>query len=112
MIHAKQRIIYLSGPMTGLPASNYPLFNQVAAELRGKDHVVFNPAEFAPGVEPFPLRQAFAEYCRFICLEACTIALLPNWHKSNGATIERNLARTCGLDAFRLIEDDIWVLEP
>lgn len=40
------RVIYLSGPMKGYPESNYPLFRQVAADLRADGHRVYNPAEF------------------------------------------------------------------
>lgn len=98
----ERRVIYLSGPMTGLPEYNYPLFRRVAAELRARGHRVYNPAEFphkgAP--EEFPIRRAFAAYSSFICLEADTIVLLPGWEKSRGATAERALADNCGLEAI------------
>lgn len=93
-------IIYLSGPMTGYPESNYPAFRAAARQLREMGHRVYNPAEFPhDGDEAsFPLRRAFAAYCAFICLEADTIVALPGWEKSRGATAELALARVCGLD--------------
>lgn len=93
----EQAVIYLSGPMTGYPEFNYPLFNKVAEELRGQGHTVMNPAEFSDEV-PFPIRRAFAAYCKFICEEADTIMLLPGWEKSLGVSAELALAKNCGLD--------------
>ena len=93
-------IIYLSGPMTGLPDYNYPLFHDVTAQLRDKGHKVYSPAEYPHDgpLEAFPIRQAFAAYSAFICLEADTIVLLPRWEKSLGVSAELALAKNCDLD--------------
>lgn len=94
--------IYLSGPMTGYPDYNYPLFNAVAKGLREKGHDVYNPAEYAykGPLDEFPVREAFAEYTEFICLYADAIAVLPGWEKSEGAKAEIALARVLGLEVI------------
>ncbi|MGC8116000.1 DUF4406 domain-containing protein [Metapseudomonas otitidis] len=86
--------IYLSGPMTGLPDENRPAFNAEAARLRALGYQVENPAELNPPGTP-----------RHICMKVdiqallgCdTIALLPGWIDSAGATLERACAVQCGI---------------
>lgn len=92
------KVIYLSGPMSGLPEMNYPTFHRVAAELRAQGHRVYNPAEFPHKGGAFPIRQAFASYASFICLEAEAIVLLPGWGGSLGVSAELALARNCKLE--------------
>lgn len=94
--------IYLSGPMTGLPDFNYPTFNKTAADLRARGFTVYNPAEYKHDGPVFPIREAFAEYSRFICLEADAIALLPGWENSLGVSAELALARNCNLEIIYL----------
>lgn len=94
--------IYVSGPMSGYPGANYPLFNAVTALLRRAGHVVYNPAEFPHDgpKETFPLRKAFAEYAKFICEEADAIVLLPAWEASLGVSAELALAKNCKLAVY------------
>jgi hypothetical protein len=99
-MNSRKRRIYLSGPMSGYPLQNYPLFRKVAAELRSDGHEVYNPAEYVHAEPEFPLRKAFAEYAQFICLEADAIVLLPGWESSLGVSAELALAKNCRLDIF------------
>ena len=91
------RTIYLSGPITGMPEKNHPLFMATAARLRAMGHRVYNPREFT-WEGAFPKRKAFAEYCAFICNEADTIVLLPGWDRSLGCSAEVALSKNCSLE--------------
>lgn len=98
------RVIYLSGPMTGIKDLNYPRFNHVAQMLREARNVVYNPAEFDHHGK-FPLREAFAEYSAFITNRADTLYMLDGWHSSKGARAEWWLAYNCGVEI--LYESDV-----
>jgi Domain of unknown function (DUF4406) len=87
--------VYIAGPMTGLPGFNYATFNAIAKELRRLGCEVENPAE-----NPDPPGKEWAGYMRMAIaqLVKCdTLVLLPNWHTSRGADLERRLALELGL---------------
>lgn len=108
----QEEIIYLSGPMTGYPEYNFPLFNSTAKWLRESGHRVYNPAEFPNNwTEKADVRKAFASYCAFICLEATAIVMLPGWTASKGAVIELGLAEKCKLRVYRFIPDECRLAE-
>ena len=78
-------IVYIAGPMTGMPLFNYPAFFGIA-ELIKKEYAVevLNPARQPNGL-------AYDEYMRraFDDLDRATvIVLLDGWRQSKGATKE------------------------
>lgn len=107
-------IIYLAGPMSGIPHFNFPAFHRAAWRLRAQGHTVFNPAEWdikkygdisehnttgdvaQAANDGFNLREALAKDTQFICMEADAIALLPGWEYSSGAIAEWALGRAFG----------------
>lgn len=102
--------IYLSGPMTGLPDSNYPAFHYEAARIRRLGYHVENPAENAP-----PRDGSWSGYMRAALTQMLTcdvIALLPGWMESRGATIERGLAVRLGMEALPVGEIKYQVARP
>lgn len=91
---------YLAGPMSGLPESNYALFNQEAARLRAEGHDVVNPAE-----NPEPPCGSWVGYMRMSVAQVVTceaVAMLPGWENSKGATLERHIARALGMQLVYL----------
>jgi hypothetical protein len=95
-------VIYVSGPMTGLPDFNFPAFQEAAAALRAKGGVVVNPAEL-DGRDTGPM--TWEDYLRrdIRALMDCThIALLPGWEGSRGARLEAHIAAALGMEVIYL----------
>lgn len=95
-----KRVIYLAGPMAGLPEKNFPMFNHVVSRLRYRGHRVYSPHEFPSNGagNTFDMRRAFAMYSNFICLEADMLIMLPGWEQSLGVSAELALAMYCKID--------------
>ena len=96
-------VIYLSGPMSGLPECNYPAFHAAAARLRALGYRVENPAE-----NPTPacggtwegwMRLALRQM-----LDCDAVAWLPGWMDSRGALLECQLALQLGMP-WRAVDD-------
>lgn len=94
-------IIYISGPMSGLPDNNKPAFHAAAKLLRNLGHMVINPAEIDV---PDP---SWINYMREDIrqmMAADIVVLLPGWANSRGAKLERHIAIEIGMPV-RLIEE-------
>ena len=87
--------VYLAGPMTGYAEFNFPAFHAAAAALRADGVEVVNPAEhgIVDGAQ-------WEDYLRadIAQIAACeSIALLPGWSKSRGATLEVHIAQALSM---------------
>jgi hypothetical protein len=83
-------VVYISGPMTGLPEYNYPAFNAAAAALRAAGYAVENPAE-----NPEPPCKSWQGYMRSAIVQvtrAHALYLLAGWQRSRGARLEVQIA--------------------
>lgn len=112
------RLIYISGPMRGLPDFNYPKFNAVEEELTRNGWHVDNPAkigeEFGTPEEinsdPELLRSVMnAELATVKTCEA--IFLLRGWERSVGAKKELAAALESGAEIY-LEEGDALEYDP
>lgn len=88
---------YLSGPMTGYPEYNFPVFKEVTVTLRKSGLQIVSPHEIdEPDKSEFATEQEFwAECIRLDMLEMenCSgIIMLPGWPQSRGAREEIKFA--------------------
>ena len=87
--------VYISGPMTGIPHFNYPLFHAAASAIERHGDVALNPAS-----QPIQPGQTRARYLRkdlLLLAEADAITFLPDWEHSPGAKLECAIAQQIGL---------------
>ena len=107
-LHASTATVYLSGPMTGYVAHNFPAFIAAAAGLRMLGYAVLSPAEkdLQAGFDPasdgegFDLRAAL-EWDVEAVMQADAVVVLPGWEDSPGCAIEVTVAKALGKPVVR-----------
>ncbi len=94
--------MYLSGPITNIPALNKPAFSAAAIYLRAAGFEVINPHDLAPSTSSWraAMRACIAELAR----SADIVLMLDGWADSRGATIERQLAENLGIPVYYSME--------
>ena len=90
-------IIYLAGPMTGLPEFNRPAFFAEAKRLRAQGHKVLNPAEHFGGDTSLPWQAYMREGIAAVLMAEC-VRVLPGWENSKGARLEVAVAEAIGIE--------------
>jgi hypothetical protein len=96
--------VFISGPMTGLPDKNIKAFREMEDVLRMTGHImVENPAiNETPRVEmpwSYYMRAGIAQLMR-----CQSIVMLPGWKASQGAVIERQIAKWLGMTIVEMHE--------
>lgn len=88
-------VLYVSGPMSGLPECNYPEFFRVGELLEEAGYRVVNPAKNDTG-------SSYREILRgdlLLLVQNCDgMALLDGWENSKGATLEHHIAEVLQMD--------------
>lgn len=100
-------VVYLSGPMSGLPELNVPAFMAAAHALRQIGYTVVNPAEFKTTTDGMTEAQAWRAYMQvdIKALVDCEgIVMLPAWAESRGACLERSIAQGLGMRVMTLTD--------
>ncbi|MBC05700.1 DUF4406 domain-containing protein [Thalassospira sp.] len=94
-------IIYIAGPITGMPAGNKPAFDAMAKYLATKGHAVMNPQSLPPGMS----EEAYMDICLAMVRHAEAVALLKGWQQSDGAQAELAYARKRGIPVMDMTDD-------
>lgn len=106
MIDLSNSVIYISGPMSGLPEFNFPAFRKMEEFLKENCHPtkIHNPMYTDQSLS----YDKMVEYdMGLIQNEGTThLILLKGWNKSNGAKKELALALNLGLQI--LTEEEIY----
>lgn len=87
-------VLYIAGPMSGLPDKNIPAFDAAETRLRAKGYDVLNPARhegWATNWQGY-MRLGIRDVTR-----ADGVATLPGWGKSEGAVEEVRIAGLLGI---------------
>jgi len=98
----RQTIIYLSGPMTGIPEFNGPAFKHYAEKYRALGFKVVSPFEMDEGDHGKPYRHYLCrDMAALLGPEGVSrIYMLPSWEKSRGARLELHAAGAVGIAAY------------
>ena len=95
----KGKKVYLSGPITG--EKNYKGLFAFTEELVKLCDVlrIYNPASDIPDSLDY---EDAMKRCVAALVEYDTIVILPGWHTSRGARLERDIALACGINIVDL----------
>lgn len=126
-LQMEQTPLYLAGPMSGIKAFNFPLFDEVAATLRARGYTIVSPAELDdPETRAAALASqngkviqcgktwgdSLSRDLKVIVDEVRGIVLLPGWEKSSGARLEAFLGVTLKYPIFEYFATGPIVLAP
>lgn len=87
------KVIYISGPMTGLPNFNREEFNSTQHALIDDGFAVLNPACLPDGLTD----TQYMAICLPMVMASECIYMLRGWKESKGAIAEHALAEKLGL---------------
>jgi Domain of unknown function (DUF4406) len=123
-----QEFYYLAGPMTGLPAYNFPEFLRIGEKLRKAGMNIISPAELQDGeVRDIILAcpdgrtptgvhwtQYMAHDLVIVTMPTCIGGIfIPGWETSAGANLEGDVLSGLRKNTLRFVEDDdAFSLEP
>ncbi len=101
-------MIYLAGPMTGIPLHNFPTFEEAARVLRAKGYEVVSPHELEDVDHEHPKPWAYYMHRAIELLIRCdSLVLLPDWYHSRGTKLELSIARALGFAIYVYVNGEL-----
>lgn len=97
----KGKRVYISGPMTGLPDFNYPVFDYKEERLWELGFVPVNPANNFNRDTTRPRWEYLKEDIKNL-LTCDFIIFLPGFERSAGALLEALVARECNIPVLEM----------
>lgn len=91
-------MVYIAGPMTGLPDHGRVAFSRAENKLTGLGYTVISPAWMSDGLP----RKSYLPICMAMIDQCDAIVLLDGWEQSKGAGIEKGYAEYCGKAVYEL----------
>lgn len=101
-------LLYVAGPMSGLPQWNAPAFQEAQTALVAQGWEVVTPLDLVPVENPdqIPAWEDCLRHDLQAVLLCDGVALLPGWEQSRGASLEVRVANTVGIPVKTL---DVWL---
>ena len=90
-----KRVIYISGPMTGVKDWNYPAFYEAEARLED-EWLVLNPGKTPLGLK----MESYMDIDLALVRASDALYMLKGWKKSPGARVEFAYAEWLGLEVI------------
>lgn len=100
----KEKIVYISGPITNAPNGNRELFAEASRQVKSMGYFVRNPHDFCAYIPENSDWSIYMRRCVQQLMDCTDILMLPNYHTSKGALIELELARALGIKIHLSIE--------
>lgn len=95
-----EMVLYICGPMTGIPEHNYPAFHAAEERLVLCGFTVLNPARHAADPDTTPREMFMRVDLTLIACVADAVIVLPGYETSQGAYMEIAAAISCGKPVY------------
>lgn len=101
---------YVSGPITGRPDFNFPMFDRVERYLKSLGVEVRNPAGHFDGDTTLK-RSTYMRKDIDVLLGCTDVVFLPGWQNSRGARVEHAVAVELDLGLWQWLDGDVEALD-
>jgi hypothetical protein len=96
------KLLYVSGPMSGIKDLNFPAFIAAAEALRRAGYAVVNPVDL--NQDPKAEWKACMRADIKVLVDCDAVATLPGWEQSRGASLEVVIATGLGMQVERAVD--------